>query len=395
MDIPYYTRLLDNWLHSVLGDGSSEAWADLLGCLVVALTAAVAYFVVLGALGLIHRAASRTQTKWDDDFVEPRQIRAISQLVPAIVVNCFLPALFVGQPRLHFWAAALTQLYIVWAVVHIFNVFFTNLYNALARRRRTRAYAIKGIFQMFKLITIGIGVIVGISILIQRSPVTILTALGASAAVLMLVFKDTILGLVASIQLSANKMVHRGDWIVCKSHNADGEVIDVSLTTVKVRNWDNSVSTIPPYSLVSESFRNYQAMRVSGGRRVERSILIDLNTVRHLSEAEISALKEKGLMPEQGVSTYINLHLLRLWLENFLATDPRVKTDMLHMVRQMEPTAQGVPLQLYFFTTEVEWKPFEVVQSDIMDQVYATVNAFGLRMFQAPAGTDLQRALKG
>ena len=211
----------------------------------------------------------------------------------------------------------------------------------------------------------------------------------------MLVFKDTILGLVASIQLTANKMVHRGDWIVDDKHGINGEVLDVSLTTVKVKNWDNSVSTIPPYNLVSESFRNYEPMREDGGRRIDRAIYIDMNTVRFLSADEIEKLRKDGWLDgldmEEAART-VNLGLLRRYLEHYIAMHPLVNTRMIYMIRQLAPTQAGLPLQLYFFTTRTEWKAFEKVQSDIFDHVYAVVRHFGLSMFQSPAGTDISRA---
>ena len=169
------------------------------------------------------------------------------------------------------------------------------------------------------------GVVVGLSLIIGKTPLAIITAIGASAAVLMLVFRDTILGLVASVQLTANKMLHRGDWITAPKYDVNGEVVDVSLTTVKVRNWDNSISTIPPYSLISDSFRNYQAMRDAGGRRVDRSVILDLNTVRYLTRSEMEHLQESGLL--DGVETDeseppINTGLLRRYLEHYLSVSP-------------------------------------------------------------------------
>ena len=247
---------------------------------------------------------------------------------------------------------------------------------------------------MLKLIIIGVGVIIGVSILIGRSPVTIITALGASAAILMLVFKDTIMGLVASVQLTANNMLHRGDWIEAPKHGANGEVLDVSLTTVKVRNWDNTVTTVPPYSLVSESFKNYEPMRTSGGRRVDRAIYIDANTVRFCPADELASLEAEGWLEGLDIDTasrFVNLRLLRNYLEHYLATNELVNPDLLHMVRQLDPTPSGLPLQLYFFTRSTVWQEYENAQSDIFDHVYAVISRFGLRIFQTPAGADLSQ----
>ena len=338
----------------------------------IAVIAVAAYFITKGLLYLLDNAVLRTPTTWDDDLLNHRLLKGVAQLAPALIVNWLLPNFFDDTSALHHWTKVLTAFYIVWAVVHIVNVILSNLYEAMSRRPAMKAYAVKGVFQMVKLITIGLGAIVGLSLLIGKTPVAIVTAVGASAAVLMLVFRDTILGLVASVQLTANKMLHRGDWIVAPKHDVNGEVLDVSLTTVKIRNWDNSISTIPPYSLVSDSFRNYQAMRDSGGRRVDRSILIDLNTVRFLSDDELRSLRKEGFLEGidcSGNDRIINLGLFRRYLEHYLATSPLVRQDMLRMVRQMEPTAAGLPLQIYFFTPVTEWQSFERIQSDVMDHI--------------------------
>ena len=357
------------------------------------LTALAAYYICKWLLYLVGIAIDKSPTKWDDDLIDHRFMRAVSQLAPALIVNWLLPAFFrVNESDSVHWIKVLTSFYILWAVVRIAVIFIENLYKAMSHRKRTQPYAVKGIFQMLKLLMIGIGIIIGISILIGKEPIAILTALGASAAILMLVFKDTILGLVASVQLTANKMLHKGDWIVAEKHGANGEVEDVSLTTVKIRNWDNSISTIPPYALISDSFRNYQPMRRSGGRRVERSIYIDAESIRFCTEAELLELDRRGWLeniPVDRAARQVNLTLLRRYLEKYIARHKDVNPDMLHMVRQMQPTPSGLPLQLYFFTHRTGWKDFEHVQADIFDHVYAVIQEFGLRIFQTPSGSDI------
>lgn len=361
----------------------------------IALAAVIGYFLTKWTLELFEKLISRTKTKWDDDLLNPLMLRAISQLTPAIVVNWLLPGLFGTSVSAIKWLTALTSLYILWAAVRIVTIFFDNLYNAFLHRRRFRAYAVKGIFDTFKLIAICIGVIVGLSIIIGKSPVVIITALGASAAVLLLIFQDSILGLVASVQFTANKLMTRGDWIEDKSHDINGEVIEVSLTAVKVRNWDNSVSTVHPYALMKGSFRNYQPMRRSGGRRVDRSIFIDLNTVRFLTADELTPLRHEGFITDEEMSArQVNLKLLRSYLERYLVNHDNVRHDMTTMVRQLEPTPSGLPLQLYFFVDNVAWEAYEALASDIFDHVYAVVSLFGLHMFQTPAGADLSRVAR-
>lgn len=357
----------------------------------IALLACLTYYLCLAVLRAIEKVVGKTSTTWDDDLLNRPLLRAVAQLAPALMVNWLLPNLLGSTPGTYRVLSTVTSFYILWAIIRVLTITIDNLYEAIAQRPKIKAYAVKGIFQMVKLIIIGVGVIVGLSMLIGKTPLAILTALGASAAVLMLVFQDTILGLVASVQLTANRMLHRGDWVVVPGQDANGEVVDISLTTVKVRNWDNSITTIPPYQLISKSFRNYQPMRRSGGRRVSRSIYIDVNTVRFLSAEETALLVDKGFIDAaEAGEREVNLRLLRRYLERWLENHPLVNHKMLTMVRQMEPTPSGLPLELYFFTVKTDWKEFEHVMSDVFDHVYASIGEFGLRIFQTPAGRDLE-----
>jgi len=383
---------IKQFLSQSIGGTHQDVIVDAVVLCGIALVAVVTYYAAKGMLYLLDKIVNKTPTQWDDDLLNHRLLRGVAQLAPALLINQLLPNFFDDTTSLHHWTRVLTSFYIVWAVVHIINVGLTNLYHAMAKRPELKSYAVKGVFQMCKLVAIGLGVVIGLSLIIGKTPLAIITAIGASAAVLMLVFRDTILGLVASVQLTANKMLHRGDWITAPKYDVNGEVVDVSLTTVKVRNWDNSISTIPPYSLISDSFRNYQAMRDAGGRRVDRSVILDLNTVRYLTRSEMERLMESGLL--DGVETDeseppVNTGLLRRYLEHYLSESPLVNKEMLYMVRQLEPTPTGLPLQIYFFTPVTEWKAFEHVQSDVMDHVYATINAFHLAMYQAPSGSDI------
>lgn len=363
----------------------------------IALAAVVSYYITKLLLGVVEKIVEKSSNKWDDDLINKRLVIGVSQLAPALVVNWLVPGfLTTAEQKPFHWLTVITSIYILVVIVRIINIFIGNLYTGMSHRKKTRPYAIKGLFQMVKLIMIGIGIIYGISILIGKQPGVILTALGASAAVLMLVFQDTILGLVASIQLTANNMLHKGDWVICDQHGANGEVEDVSLTTVKVRNWDNSITTIPPYKLISDSFKNYQPMRRIKSRLVSRSIYIDVNSVRYLDAEEINEITARvsGYESEEIKSTAergdVNLRVFRKYLEGYLRRHPDVNDTELIMVRQMDPTQGGLPLQLFFYTPTVEWKPFEDVQSDIFDHVYATIGEFGLKVFQYPSGEDLR-----
>ena len=371
------------------------AWLTSVAiCAGIAILAVITYYICIYLLRIVEKVIGRTPTDWDDDLLNQRLLRALSQLAPALTVNWLLPAILGHTPGTYRLLSALTNLYILWTVIHILCVFIDNLYEAMSHRRKLKAYAVKGFFQMFKIIFIAIGVIVALSMMIGKTPLTILTALGASAAVLSLVFKDTILGLVASVQLTANKMLQRGDWIVVPGLDANGEVVDISLTTVKVRNWDNSVTTVPPYSLISGPFRNYKPMQATA-RRVDRSIFIDINSIRRLSASELAELEKEGLVTaEDAAERTVNLGLLRRYLERRIAAEPLVSKKYTQMVRQEEPTPSGLPIEIYFFLTCTEWVKFEHAAADIMDEIYAAVPLFGLRLFQTPAGADLKSLVR-
>ena len=392
-------REIEEWLSGWFGDGTAAVLVVPTLIIMVGLAAVLSYFVFHRlCIPIITRIVKRTRTEWDDDILTPEVLRAISQLVPALIVAWLLPKVFEDSKTYSRLIVKLTDLYIVVAIVHMVNAAIRALFDGFAKRYTARAATLKGIFQMTRLVVIGGGVIFCVSILFGKSPVTVFTAIGASAAVLMLVFKDTILGLVAGIQLSANNMLRKGDWIVCQRAGANGEVLDISLTTVKIRNWDNSVITIPPYNLISDSFQNYEPMRIIGGRRVARSVCIDVNSVRFLSPDELARLKEAALIPaDTDVATLensINLGLFRRhiaeWLKNHADVITRKGHTMFVMVRELQSTPEGIPLELYFFTTKTEWLAYEDFQSDIFDYVYATVPRFALRIYQAPSACDIR-----
>lgn len=365
----------------------------ILLLLLIALCAVAGYYLCRRILELVEKVIAWSETTWDDDLLNSRFLSAVSQLAPALVVKWMLPGFFATTPEKVKWLSVITTIYILATIVYMVTIFNSNLYNAFAKRPKLSRLAVKGIVQMFNLVVIALGVIIAISIIVGKTPVAILTALGASAAVLSLVFKDTIMGFVASIQLSVNDMVNVGDWIVVDKYGANGSVETISLTTVKVCNWDNSISTIPPYALVSESFKNYRNMQKVGARRIERSIFIDINSVGFCTKDQISELNNLGWLtgtdPEKATST-VNLRLLRDYLEWYLKSRPEVRKDATLMVRQLQPTTQGLPIQLYFFSAITKWEDFEALQADIFDHVYASVGRFGLSLFQSPAGRDFK-----
>ena len=277
------------------------------------------------------------------------------------------------------------------------NSFLNSLYEISNEHETLRNRPLKGIYQMINLVAIGIGIILIISILIDQNAATILAGLGASAAVLMLIFKDSILGLVAGVQLSANDMLRPGDWITMPKYGADGDVLEVSLTTVKVRNFDKTITTIPPYALVSDSFQNWRGMRETGGRRIKRSIFIDMTTVHFCSDKEKIMFASRGWIDEAQAkpeTQVVNLYVFRSYLQNYLRERPRTHKELMIMVRQMQPTSEGLPLEIYCFSNTTVWPEYEQIQGEIFDHILAVIPEFGLRILQRPSGNDLSTTIK-
>lgn len=348
----------------------------------------IAYYVLVFLLeNVVKRLVKYTSTTWDDDLLNPRVLRAVSQIAPPMILARGLSEIATMQSWAQ-WLLKFTDIYVVIMVMVMCCALLRGISDHLKADDRFSNYPIHGVYQALKLVVIVIGSLVCLAILINRDPLTVIAGLGASAAVLSLVFKDALMGFVAGIQLSANKMLHDGDWIVAPKFNADGAVISIGLTTIKVRNWDKSVTTIPTYSLISESFQNWERMRDFGARRVLRHFYIDANSVRFLTEAECAEL---GISTEQG--PVVNTHAFRDYLEKWLVENPYVakKKGTITMVRQLQPTAEGLPIELYFFTNTTEFVKYEHIQADVFDHVYASCHRFGLSIYQRPAGTDIAK----
>ena len=339
---------------------------------------------------LVKRIISRTRSTWDDVFFSDTMLLDISRLVSPILIAVLIPMAFVGKNGLIEFLLKVNYIYLIALIAKLLCALLSSLYELSNRKNQLKNQSLKGVYQMLKIVVVCVALIVVVSILIDKNPGYILTALGASAAVLMLVFKDMILGLVAGVQLSANDMLRPGDWISMPKYGADGDVIEVTLTTVKVQNWDKTITTIPPYALVSDSFQNWRGMKESGGRRVKRSIYIDMRSISFCTEEQMVDFEKRGWLDgvEREDKFVVNLHIFRNYLESYLRQHHRVNQKMIIMVRQLQPTAQGLPLELYFFSDGTDWVPYEHLQSEIFEHVFAVLPTFGLRVFQAPMGID-------
>ena len=341
---------------------------------------------------ITNRITRRTQARWDDIILNTTTLKNFCNLVVGIALTAMLPVFMPKNSALFEIATKVCYIYNIIVFVGLCCSVLTSLYKISSQAKKTKNHTLQGVFQMLKIIIICIGVIFVTSIVIDKDPTRLLAGLGASAAVLMLVFKDSIMGLVAGVQLSANDMLRPGDWITMEKYGADGMVQEVSLTTVKVQNWDKTITTVPPYALVSESFQNWRGMFDSGGRRIKRSIFIDMNSIAFCNDKQMKKLNDKGLCCNYD-SSPVNLTVFREWLEAWLKNNPKVNKNMITMVRQLQPTAQGLPLELYFFFNGTAWVDYEHLQSEVFEYVLATLPEFGLKAFQSPTGNDIKQIM--
>ena len=340
----------------------------------------------------VRKVTAKTQITWDDYLLNDDVLNNVCHLIPPVVVYALIPFAFPHEPALLEFVLKICWIYITVVGMKLVCAFLTSLYTISSEHEKLKNHSMKGFYQMIKLIVICIGSIIIISTLIDKDPIAILTGLGAGTAILMLVFQDTIKGLVAGVQLTANDMLRPGDWITMPKYGADGDVIEVTLTTVKVRNWDKTITTVPPYALVNDSFQNWRGMFDMGGRRVKRSINIDMNTVRFCTEEELAEFKKQPWMEgfEATGKEEVNLYIFRHYVMHYLTHHPKVHQGLTMIVRQLQPTAQGMPIELYFFSANTAWVKYEALQAEVFDHVLAVVHRFGLKVFQSPTGLDLQ-----
>ena len=343
----------------------------------------------------IRKITDKTQSAWDDYLLNDDVLKNLRRLLPPIIAYTLLPIALADAPGTLAFLLKICSIYMTIASILLVCSFISAIYAISSEHETLKNHSLKAFYQTIKLVVICIGAIIIISTLINKDPFIILTGLGAGAAILMLIFQDTIKGLVAGIQLMANDMLRPGDWITVPKYDADGDVIEVTLTTVKVRNWDKTITTVPPYALVNDSFQNWRGMFDIGGRRVKRSINIDMDTVRFCTAEEFEAFKKEPWMEgfEATGDEVVNLHIFRHYMEYYLRHHPKVNQNLIMTVRQLQPTSQGMPIELYFFSANTAWLKYEELQGEVFDHVLARLHTFGLRVFQEPTGRDL-RSLK-
>ena len=381
---------------------SLNRWVILLIIILFALL--VDACIRIGVFRLLQQIVKRTKVTWDDYIFDKKVIKNLCNFVTPTIIYMLLPIAFSttdgSNDGMHIVLERGVEIYMVVAFIRFVNVLLKVLFDVAEQHPAWQGKPIKGLMQTGQVIVIGIGTILIISILIDKSPTLLLTGLGASAAVRMLIFKDSILGLVAGVQLSANNMLKVGDWISMPHRGVDGEVEEVTLTTIKVRGWDKTLYTLPPYLLISESFQNWQAMRLSGGRRIKRSLNIDMNSIQFATPSFIEHLCSNDMVRAlvDSISTQseegemvTNLDLFMRAINNYLMHHQRVNPNLTIMVRQLQPSEWGLPIEVYCFSANVNWVPYENLQTEIISYVVATAPLFGLRMYQAPSGLDLKK----
>ncbi|MEQ8331134.1 MAG: mechanosensitive ion channel family protein [Longimicrobiales bacterium] len=416
-----------------------DTWtARAAGVLILLVLAWIANAVTKGFfLGLVGRVASRTRSTWDDRLVARKVFHRLANVAPALVAYYGITwALGVGPEELAAaageapdtattagWlilaARIVRRVALAWTVLALAMAFGALLgaVDDIYRERfdEARERPIKGYLQVLAIFVYVAAGIVVVAILADRSPVVFLSGLGALTAVLLLVFRDTILSLVASVQIMSNDMIRIGDWVEMPQNNADGDVIDIALHTVKIQNWDKTISTVPTHKFISESFKNWRGMSESGGRRIKRSLHLDMNTVRFLDDGEVERLGRyeflqeymsgkralldevnqrdlgEDVIPERRALT--NVGTFRAYVFEYLKRHPRVHQGMTVLVRQLAPTPQGLPIELYCFSADTAWAAYEGLQADIFDHLIALLPEFGLRVYQQPAGTDFRTFL--
>lgn len=383
---------LGSWMNKILiGWGVDPKIANtfdeiIIAALLIVLAVGIDYLCQFIFVGSVRKLSEKSHYFWDTLLIKRKVVHNLVHAIPGILVYALLPMAFIRGKELLLLSQKVCAVYIVFVLLLAINGFILVIMDIYNHKEVNKNRSIKGFIQVFQVLAFFIGGIVIIAILVGKSPATLFAGLGASAAILMLVFKDTILGFVAGIQLSANDMLRPGDWITVPGSNANGVVQEITLNTVKIQNFDNTISTIPPYTLVNNSFQNWRGMVESGGRRVMKSIFLDLNTIKFCTPDMLNTFRKEipllsDYQPDKGV-TPTNSQMFRIYVERYLNSLPVVNTDLDLIISQLQSTEYGVPIQIYFFSRNKVWKEYERIQSDIFDHFFAMVPKFELKVYQ-------------
>ncbi|MBY6187563.1 mechanosensitive ion channel family protein [Marinobacter hydrocarbonoclasticus] len=410
-------RLVDTLQQWGLPVESSDWQTFVVLALVAVMVAWIGHAILKRVAGrAIDSLSDRLVGPWAGPFRQNRVVEKTAIIVPLVILDLFTPLVFAAWPWWDHAATVLLELLIITSVVRLVFAVLDTIQAVALQSPVSRRLPVQSFVQLGKLFLFLVASILVISLLLDKSPLYLLSGLGVATGLLLLVFRDTILGFVAGVQLAANRMVSRGDWVQMDKYGADGDVIEVSLTTVKVQNFDKTITMIPAHAMVSDAFRNWRGMQESGGRRIKRALLLDLHSVRFLDESLFERLDEIELLrphlankrkelteanaevphleqPANG-RRLTNLGCFRAYLQAYLEHHPMVHKEMTLMVRQLAPTENGVPLEIYCFTNDTRWPIYEGVQADIFDHALAVLSQFDLRAMQKPTGADFRQMVR-
>ena len=383
---------LGSWMNEILIDwGIDPKLANMfdetiIAVLMIGVSIGLDYLCQAIFVGGMRRYTKRVPHQWNTLLMKRKVVHHLIHVLPGILVYFLLPLAFVRGKEILDFSQKICAVYIIAAILFTINGLLLVMLDVYNAKDKQKSRPMKGFVQVLQVLLFFIGGIIIIAVLLDKSPMTLFAGLGASAAVLMLVFKDSILGFVAGVQLSANDMLRIGDWISLPNDTANGTVEEITLNTVKIRNWDNTISTVPPYTLVDNSFQNWRGMQESGGRRVKKNIYLDMTTLKFCTPDMLDVIrKDVPLMadyqPAEG-EVPTNAQLYRIYIERYLRSLPVVNQDLDLIISQKEPTTYGVPVQVYFFSRNKVWKEYERIQSDIFDHLLVMVGKFDLKLYQ-------------
>ena len=383
---------LGSWMNEILINwGVDPKLANMfdetiIAVLMIGVSIGLDYLCQAIFVGGMKHYTNRAPHQWNTLLMKRRVVHHLIHILPGILVYFSLPLAFVRGKEILDFSQKICAVYIIAAILFTINGLLLVLLDVYNARDKQKNHPMKGFVQVLQVLLFFIGGIVIIAVLVNKSPMTLFAGLGASAAVLMLVFKDSILGFVAGVQLSANDMLRIGDWIQLPNGVANGTVEEITLNTVKIRNWDETISTVPPYTLVNNSFQNWRGMQESGGRRVNKNIYLDMTTLKFCTPEDLDAIRKNvplmaDYQPAEG-EVPTNSQLYRIYIERYLRSLPVVNQDMDLIISQKEPTTYGVPIQVYFFSRNKVWREYERIQSDIFDHLLAIVGKFDLKLYQ-------------
>ncbi len=383
---------LGSWMNEILIDwGVDPKLANMfdetiIAVLMIGVSIGLDYLCQAIFVGGMKHYTKRAPHQWNTLLMKRRVVHHLIHILPGILVYFLLPLAFVRGKEILDFSQKICAVYIIAAILFTINGLLLVMLDVYNARDKQKNRPMKGFVQVLQVLLFFIGGIVIIAVLVNKSPMTLFAGLGASAAVLMLVFKDSILGFVAGVQLSANDMLRIGDWIQLPNGVANGTVEEITFNTVKIRNWDETISTVPPYTLVNNSFQNWRGMQESGGRRVNKNIYLDMTTLKFCTPEDLDAIRKNvplmaDYQPAEG-EVPTNSQLYRIYIERYLRSLPVVNQDMDLIISQKEPTTYGVPIQVYFFSRNKVWREYERIQSDIFDHLLAIVGKFDLKLYQ-------------